>query len=313
MNEITPFAQKSVANPTPTLDLDFEEVCKFIDPKKLGTPQEYKHFFELCKMRGMNPLLKEVYWIKYSSNQAAANVIAVDTFVARAGDHQDYEGYESGWYIQKDPKDPNSVETTVMPYGRIVGAWCSVFRTNMKPFVSRVRIDAYSTGKSRWGTDPAGMIEKCAIAGAHRKAYPKSFAQLYSWEEMDQAREVKDVTPPKKQEAKTPSQQVKEWDEETKAKKKPAKKAKSEPKSEDSNDAFKAEFLDTEDQDERIQLFNQALMNLVDDDRTKESYQNVKSFTEKHWNTLNQNLDKDHRDSLLNVCDAVKKLYPDEA
>jgi hypothetical protein len=130
---------------------------------------------------------------------------------------------------------------------------------------------------------------------------------------MDQAREVKDVTPPKKQEAKTPSQQVKEWDEETKAKKKPAKKAKSEPKSEDSDDAFKAEFLDTEDQDERIQLFNQALMNLVDDDRTKESYQNVKSFTEKHWNTLNQNLDKDHRDSLLNVCDAVKKLYPDEA
>ena len=313
MNEITPFAQKSVANPTPTLDLDFEEVCKFIDPKKLGTPQEYKHFFELCKMRGMNPLLKEVYWIKYSSNQAAANVIAVDTFVARAGDHHDYEGYESGWYIQTDPKDPNKVASTHQPYGKIVGAWCSVFRTNMKPFVSRVRIDAYSTGKSRWGTDPAGMIEKCAIAGAHRKAYPKSFAQLYSWEEMDQAREVKDVTPPKKQEAKTPSQQVKEWDEETKAKKKPAKKAKSEPKSEDSNDAFKAEFLDTEDQDERIQLFNQALMNLVDDDRTKESYQKVKSFTEKHWNTLNQNLDKDHRDSLLNVCDAVKKLYPDEA
>ena len=54
-------------------------------------------------------------------------------------------------------------------------------------------------------------------------------------------------------------------------------------------------------------------MDLVDDDRTKESYQKVKSFTENHWNTLNQNLDKDHRDSLLNVCDAVKKLYPDEA
>ena len=37
MNEITPFAQKSVANPTPTLDLDFEEVCKFIDPKNPHT------------------------------------------------------------------------------------------------------------------------------------------------------------------------------------------------------------------------------------------------------------------------------------
>jgi len=311
MNDITPFAQKVMTNPTPKLDLDFDEVCKFIDPKKVGTPQEYKHFFELCKMRGMNPLLKEVYWIKYSAQGSAANVIAVDTFVSRAGDHQDYEGYETGWYIQKDPKNPNSVEGTNQPFGNIVGAWCEVFRTNMKPFRSRVRLDAYTTGKMRWNTDPSGMIEKCAIAGAHRKAYPKSFAQMYSWEEMDQAKEVKDVTPPKNGSSKRPSEQVKEW-EEAKAKKKPVKKEKQEAKSEAPADPFVEEFLDAKEHSTRLELFNNELMKLVDDDRTSESYQKVKAFTEKHWGILQQNLDDEHRAELLNICDSVKKLYPDE-
>ena len=309
MNEITPFAQKVMNNPTPKIDLDFDEVCKFIDPKKVGTPQEYKHFFELCKMRGMNPLLKEVYWIKYSAQGSAANVIAVDTFVSRAGDHQDYEGYATGWYIQTDPKNPNSVEHTNQPFGNIVGAWCEVFRTNMKPFTSRVRLDAYTTGKMRWNTDPSGMIEKCAIAGAHRKAYPKSFAQMYSWEEMDQAKEVKNVTPPSK--SKKPSEQVKDW-EEAKAKKKPAKKVKQEEQLESPDDPFKDEFLAFEHPKSRIDFFNQSVMKLVDDDRTSESYQKVKDFTQKHWNTLQQNLDDEHRTELLNVCESVKKLYPDE-
>lgn len=192
-NEIV---QVNDAAVVPQVDLNFEEVCKFIDPNKLGTQQELRFFFELCKMRGMNPLIKEVYWIKYSKNAAAQNVIAVDTFVARAGDHQDYQGYDSGWYIQIDPKDPTSVEATQMPFGKCLGAWCSVYRVNKKPLLYRVRFDAYSTGKNRWGSDPFGMIEKCAVAGAHRKAYPKSFAQFYTEEELDSGN-IKVINPNK--------------------------------------------------------------------------------------------------------------------
>jgi len=180
----------------PQVDLNFEEVCKFVDPNKLGTQQELRFFFELCKMRGMNPLIKEVYWIKYSKSAAAQNVIAVDTFVARAGDHQDYQGYASGWYIQTDPKDATSIEPTTMPFGKCLGAWCEVYRVNKKPLLYRVRFDAYSTGKNRWGSDPFGMIEKCAIAGAHRKAYPKSFAQFYTEEELDSGN-IKVINPNK--------------------------------------------------------------------------------------------------------------------
>jgi len=43
------------------------------------------------------------------------------------------------------------------------------------------------------------MIQKCAIAAAHRKAYPKAFTGIYEWSEMDQAKDgVVDITPKKK-------------------------------------------------------------------------------------------------------------------
>ena len=104
MNDINTPTVLQALNPNPQVDLNYDEVCKFIDPKKLGTPQEYKHFFELCKARKMNPLLKEVYWIKYSSNSAAQNVIGVDTFVSRATEDPNYEGYESVGIYRKTLK-----------------------------------------------------------------------------------------------------------------------------------------------------------------------------------------------------------------
>lgn len=168
-------------------ELIFEEVKKFIDPKGQATPQELTFFFELCKERNLNPMLKEVYFIKYGSGQATI-VVGVDTFVARANDHSDYEGYKSGWIVGEE----NNATTTDVPFGNILGAYCEVFRTGKQPTRATVRFAEYSTGKNRWATAPWQMIEKVAISSAHRKAYPKYFAQLYGWEEMDQAKTKKD-------------------------------------------------------------------------------------------------------------------------
>ena len=168
-------------------ELIFEEVKKFIDPKGQATPQELTFFFELCKERNLNPMLKEVYFIKYGSGQATI-VVGVDTFVARANDHSDYEGYKSGWIVGEE----NNATTTDVPFGNILGAYCEVFRTGKQPTRATVRFAEYTTGKNRWATAPWQMIEKVAISSAHRKAYPKYFAQLYGWEEMDQAKTKKD-------------------------------------------------------------------------------------------------------------------------
>lgn len=180
---------------------DFNEVVKFIDPKNVGTASEHKFFFELCKARDLNPFTKEVYFIKYGTAQAAV-VIGVDTFVARANEYPDYDGYQSGWIIE-DGKDPKWSD---FPFGKLLGAYCKVGRKDKElDTVVRIRFDAFNTGKSRWSIDPWGMIEKCAIAAAHRKAYPKTFSNLYSWEEMDQAKDgVADDTETKQRKPRKP-------------------------------------------------------------------------------------------------------------
>jgi len=190
-------------------NFDMKEVIRHVDPQGNGSPQEHKYFFELCKAQKLNPLIKEVYFIKYGSSPAAV-VINVDTFVSRANEHPDYDGYTAGWIIgtEADPK------MTEMPFGKLIGAWCKVGRKGKTHSVAAtVRFEAFDTGKSRWKIDPWGMIQKCAIAAAHRKAYPKAFTGLYEWSEMDQAKDgvAKNVTPPKAKSA--PKKAIKRFSE----------------------------------------------------------------------------------------------------
>ena len=186
--QVVPFQNKE-------WDFDMKEVIKHVDPQGNGSPSEHKYFFELCKAQNLNPLIKEVYFIKYGSNPAAV-VINVDTFVSRANEYPDYDGYTAGWIVgtEADPKDSH------VPFGKLLGAFCKVGRKGKShDVVATVRLDAFDTGKSRWKIDPWGMIQKCAVAAAHRKAYPKAFTGIYEWSEMDQARDgtAKNVTPPK--------------------------------------------------------------------------------------------------------------------
>ena len=176
-------------------NFDMQEVIKHVDPQGNGSPAEHKYFFELCKAQNLNPLIKEVYFIKYGGNPAAV-VINVDTFVSRANEYPDYNGYTAGWTVGTETDH----QPSEVPFGKLLGAWCKVGRKDKHyDIVATVRLDAFNTGKSRWKIDPWGMIQKCAIAAAHRKAYPKAFTGMYEWSEMDQAKDgVVDITPKKK-------------------------------------------------------------------------------------------------------------------
>ena len=164
-------------------NFDMQEVIKHVDPQGNGSPAEHKYFFELCKAQNLNPLIKEVYFIKYGGNPAAV-VINVDTFVSRANEYPDYNGYTAVWTVGTETEN----QPSEVPFGKLLGAWCKVGRKDKHyDIVATVRFDAFNTGKSRWKVDPWGMIQKCAIAAAHRKAYPKAFTGMYEWSEMDQA------------------------------------------------------------------------------------------------------------------------------
>lgn len=162
-----------------------EEISKFIDPRNQGSKEEHRFFFEICKSRDLNPFTKEVYFIKYGS-QNAAIVIGVDTFISRANEHHDYMGFKSGWIIINE--EGKAVKTEI-PHGRLYGAWCEIHRKDKVTLTQTVVFSEYSTGKNRWQSAPFQMIDKVAQATAHRKAYPKSFQHLYGWEEMDQAKD----------------------------------------------------------------------------------------------------------------------------
>ena len=162
-----------------------EEISKFIDPRNQGSKEEHRFFFEICKSRDLNPFTKEVYFIKYGS-QNAAIVIGVDTFISRANEHHDYMGFKSGWIVIN--AEGVAVRTEI-PHGKLYGAWCEIHRKDKVTLTQTVVFSEYSTGKNRWQSAPFQMIDKVAQATAHRKAYPKSFQHLYGWEEMDQAKD----------------------------------------------------------------------------------------------------------------------------
>ena len=71
-----------------------EIVKKYICP--LATDQEIYLFLQLCKFQQLNPFLREIYLIKYSSGQPASMVTGKETFTKRANRNPQYKGFKAG-------------------------------------------------------------------------------------------------------------------------------------------------------------------------------------------------------------------------
>ena len=59
------------------------------------TDSEYKFFVELCKVRKLNPFLKEAYAIKFG-DQPAQIVVGKDAILKRAVKHSQFNGKKHG-------------------------------------------------------------------------------------------------------------------------------------------------------------------------------------------------------------------------
>ena len=59
------------------------------------TMPEFKMFTELCKVRKLNPFLKEAYLIKYSDKKPAQIVVGKDAILKRAVLNNKYNGMKS--------------------------------------------------------------------------------------------------------------------------------------------------------------------------------------------------------------------------
>jgi phage recombination protein Bet len=187
-----------------------------------ATDAELAMFLHVAKKAGLDPLQKQIWFVKRKQNvgtrenpkweERVTIQAGVDGLQARALRQPDCEGIQAAAVYDKDDfvfdmKTGEVVRHVGNPFaarGAIVGAWSIVKRAGKMPFVALVRYAEYVDERSfLWKNKPAVMIEKVARSTALRRAYPEDFGGIYDPAEMGkdaahdpaEAREDKPVEP----------------------------------------------------------------------------------------------------------------------
>ena len=157
------------------------------------TMPEFKMFTELCKVRKLNPFLKEAYLIKYSNNQPASIVVGKDAILKRAVLNPKYDGMKSGIIVvDENGEEKERKGTFKLPNETLVGGWAEVFRKDWTHSIfcsvalnECIQKKYDGTPNSNWTKQPATMIEKVAKVRALREAFVEDLAGMYEAEEMN--------------------------------------------------------------------------------------------------------------------------------
>ena len=200
-NEITtPVEQKQAL--TVKFEIDGQEIKltpKIVQEYIVGTEakitnQEFKLFTELCKVRKLNPFLREAYLIKYSDKQPAQIVVGKDAILKRAVLNPNYDGMECGIIILKEDGSIQERQGTFKLGSEIlVGGWARVYRKDWThPIYSSVSFEEVaqktSNGNynSNWSNKGATMVEKVAKVRALRETFVEDLGGMYEAEEVQQ-------------------------------------------------------------------------------------------------------------------------------
>ena len=157
------------------------------------TMPEFKMFTELCKVRGLNPFLREAYCIKYSNKTPATIVVGKDAILKRAVLNPKYNGMKSGIIVtNENGEEKKRTGTFKLPTETLVGGWAEVFRKDWENSIEasvslEETIQRKSDGEpnSNWTKQPATMIEKVAKVRALREAFVEDLGGMYEAEEMN--------------------------------------------------------------------------------------------------------------------------------
>lgn len=157
------------------------------------TIPEFKLFTELCKVRKLNPFLREAYLIKYSNSQPASIVVGKDAILKRAVLNQKYNGMKSGIIVINDKGEVIERKGTFkLENERLVGGWAEVFRKDWENSIycsvsiaEAIQKKGNGEPNSNWSKQPATMIEKVAKVRALREAFVEDLGGMYEAEEMN--------------------------------------------------------------------------------------------------------------------------------
>ncbi len=154
------------------------------------TLPEFKFFTEMCKVRGLNPFLKEAYCIKYKGSPAQL-IVSKDAIIKRAVLDPQFDGIESGIIVVNKNGEVNERKGTFkLPDETLAGGWARVFRKDWNhPTYCSVSFDECAQRKSggtlntMWATKGAMMVEKVAKVRALRETFVDRLGGMYEAEE----------------------------------------------------------------------------------------------------------------------------------
>ena len=148
------------------------------------TDLEFSYFMEFALARGLNPFIKQVYSMKFGGVQSI--ITGIDGLRAIAGRSGRHAGTDEATF-DTDSK------------GNVISSKCTVHvllpNGSKGAFSARVWMSEYSTKRGLWKNKPRTMLAKVAESHALRKAFPEQMGQLYTPEEMDQARVSRNPKP----------------------------------------------------------------------------------------------------------------------
>ncbi len=145
------------------------------------TDDEFKLLLYQAKTYGLDPLVKQIWAVKYQASAPASIFVGRDGLLAIAHRSGMFDGMESG---------TKTVDNKL--YG-----WAKVYRKDMRvPFSIEVSAKEYNKGQGTWSTHPETMIQKVAEAQALKRAF--SISGIYTQEEMPDEMckpQMVDITP----------------------------------------------------------------------------------------------------------------------
>jgi len=140
-----------------------------------ATKQEFELFLMMAYRTRLDPLMKQLYFIKYGDK--VSYVTSIDGYRIIAHRTNEFAGTDEPKYDYD--KNGKVTHCTVTVHKMVLGEKCG--------FTAKVKFDEYTTGQNLWKKMPETMIAKVAEAHALRKAFPQDLSGIYTTDEMDQA------------------------------------------------------------------------------------------------------------------------------
>jgi len=152
------------------------------------TVQEFMYFMGVCQSQGMNPFKRDCYLLKYTKDDPAAIITAIDFLRSRAKAQPDCRGWKAVIILQVNGNVEYREGTLILDGEKLVGGWFQAKPAGWdEPVKWTVPLKTYIKHKKDGGItrfwqpdNQPGQISKVCESQGLRKCWPSEFQNLYT-------------------------------------------------------------------------------------------------------------------------------------